>query len=92
MARKSTAPADPSVQNFSTKEELTAYLQTLENSTTEAANQSAQKMETSVTINGKPVRCTVTPPANPGRKPYRLFYVEEKRKALSTIPSVLLTA
>lgn len=91
MARKS-ATTDPSIQSFATAEDLNNYLQTLEDSTTKAAAESAQKMETTVTINGTPVRCTVTPPAKAGRKPYTLFYVSEKRKDKKTIPTVLLAS
>jgi hypothetical protein len=91
MARKS-ATTDPSIQSFATTEDLNGYLQTLEDSTTKAATESAQKMETTVTINGKPLKCTVTPPARPGRKPYTLFYVGEKRQAKKTIPTVLLVS
>jgi hypothetical protein len=91
MARKS-ASTDPSIQSFATAEEVNGYLQTLEESTTQAAAESAQKMETTVTINGQPVRCTVTPPVRAGRKPYTLFYVGEKRKAKKTIPTVILAS
>jgi hypothetical protein len=89
MARKSVT-TDSSVQSFATAEDLKGYLQTLEDSTTKAATESAQKMETTVTINGRPVRCTVTPPAKAGRKPYTLFYVGDKRQAKKTIPTAIL--
>ncbi len=90
MATQKSATTDPSVQSFATSDDLNSYLQTLEVSTTEAAAAAAQKMETTVTINGQPVRCTVTPPAKAGRKAYTTFYVGEKRKAKKTIPTLLL--
>jgi hypothetical protein len=89
MASKS-ATTDPIIQSFATAKDLNDYLQTLEDSTTKAATELAQKMETTVTINGTPLRCTVTPPAKVGRKPYTLFYVGDRRQAKKTIPTALL--
>lgn len=67
------------------KEKLHQLAQTAAN----AAIEQNQKMVIEDNINGKNVRCTVTPQANPKRKPYTLVYVNGQRKAFNVAASVL---
>ena len=78
--------------NFTDKAALNEYIQTLETSTQEAATKEGIKMVTEVTINGQDVKCTVTPQANPYRRPYTLIYVQGKRKPRNAITTVLIPA
>jgi hypothetical protein len=97
--REQTFPTQPEVNpmstttdNFADKAALNEYIQTLETSTQEAAVKEGIKMVTEVTINGQDVKCTVTPQANPNRRPYTLFYVQGKRKPRNAITTVLIPA
>ena len=72
-------------------DQILATLNDIEEQTVNAALAEKQKMETSVTLNGKTVRCTATPQANPNRSPYTLFYVDEKRKARKAVTTLVLS-
>lgn len=76
--------------NIKTTDELKTQIESLKTQAIEAAATNGEKMEVSVTINGKSVRVTSTPQARSTHRPYTVVYVDDKRKSKETLASVLL--